>query len=328
MKRTVLVAATLSVEIAMCAPGAKAQSTFPSHPVTIVISYAAGGPSDVIARILAQYMSASLGQPFMIENVAGAGGTAGAARAAKAQPDGHTLLIHHVALAVGAGLYPKLAYDTLTAFEPIGLINSNPFVFTGKKTLPVNSAKEAIEYIRGQGGKVSIGHAGVGSGAHLCNLLLQSALGLKVSEVAYRGTGPAMTDVVAGQIDFLFDQTIGAVPQIKAGTIKAFAVTSSKRLGQLSDLPTMQEAGLSAFEVTQWHALYAPAGTPKPVLTKIGDALEAALKQPDIAKRFQDLGSALFPVGARGPAETRAMLASEVSKWAGVIKASGVKPTD
>ena len=301
-----------------------AQASFPNRPMTLIVSYAAGGPSDVIARALGESMSVTLGQPIMIENVAGAGGTAGAARAAKAQPDGHTLLIHHLALAAGASLYPNLTYDTLTAFEPIGLVNFNPFVLTSKKGLPVSTAKEAIDYIRANKDKISLGHAGVGSGSHLCNLLLQSALGIKVAEVAYRGTAPAMNDIVAGQIDFLFDQTLGAIPQIQGGTIKAFAVTSSGRLDQLKDLPTMHEVGLTGFEVTQWHALYAPANTQKTVLHKIAAALEVALKDEAIIKRFTELGSLMFPEGKRGPPEARAMLTSEIEKWTKVIKNAGV----
>ena len=305
-----------------------AQATFPERPMTIIVSYTAGGPSDIIARALAQSMSATLGQPIVVENVAGAGGTAGAARAAKAQPDGHTLLIHHLALAAGAGLYPNLPYDTLTAFEPIGLVNFNPFVLTSKKSLPVGTAKEAIEYIRANKDKVSLGHAGVGSGSHLCNLLLQSALGIKVAEVAYRGTAPAMNDIVGGQIDFLFDQTLGAIPQIQAGTIKAFAVTSSTRLDQLKDLPTLLEVGLTGFKVTQWHALYAPAGTPMAALDKVGAAMERALKDETIVKRFRDLGSLTFPEGKRGAPEAKAMLRSEVEKWARVIKNAGVSASN
>jgi tripartite-type tricarboxylate transporter receptor subunit TctC len=305
-----------------------AQANFPDRPITMIVSYAAGGPSDVIARALGQSMSVYLGQPIVIENVAGAGGTVGAARAAKAQPDGHTLLIHHLALAASAGLYPNLSYDTLTAFEPIGLVNFNPFVLTTKKGIASNTAREAIEYIRANKDKITFGHAGVGSGSHLCNLLLQSALSIKVAEVAYRGTAPAMNDVVAGQIDFLFDQTLSAIPQIHAGTIKAIAVTSSARIDQLKDLPTMTEVGLAEFEVTQWHALYAPAHTPKVARDKIGAALEMALKDENIIKRFTELGSPTFPAGKRGPLEAKAMLKSEVEKWSRVIKAAGVSASN
>lgn len=309
----------------LAAAPAHAQAAYPERPITLVISYAAGGPSDVIARLLAQSMGPTLGQPMVIENVAGAGGTAGAARAARAAPDGHTLLIHHVALAIGPALYSKLPYETLTAFEPIGLINSNPFVLLSKKALPVATPKELLDYIRTHKDKVSIGHAGIGSGAHLCNMLLQSLLGVRMSEVPYRGTGPALNDVVAGQIDLLFDQTIGAVPQIQAGTVKPFAVTSAERIEQLKNVPTMQEAGLAAFEVTQWHAFYAPAGTPQPVLAKIGAALEKALKDAQIVAKFAELGTTTFPEDKRGPAETKAKLRSEVEKWSRVIASAGVK---
>ncbi len=305
-----------------------AQAIFPNQPMTMIVSYAAGGPSDIIARALGQSMSVTLGQPIIIENVAGAGGTAGAARAAKARPDGHTLLIHHLALAAGASLYPNLTYDTLTAFEPIGLVNFNPFVLTSKKGLPVSTAKDAIDYIRANKDKISLGHAGVGSGSHLCNLLLQSALGIKVAEVAYRGTAPAMNDIVAGQIDFLFDQSLGAIPQIQGGTIKAFAVTSSTRLDQLKDLPTMQEAGLTGFDVIQWHSLYAPAHTPRTALDKIAAALEVALKDQGIIKRFTELGSPMFPEGKRGALEAKTMLRGEVEKWSRVIKSAGVSASN
>jgi tripartite-type tricarboxylate transporter receptor subunit TctC len=319
-----LLAACAAMVAALLWQGSAVAQAFPDRPVTIIVSYAAGGPSDIVARALGQSMTASLGQPVLIENVAGAGGTAGAVRAAKAKPDGYTLLIHHLALAAAPGLYPNLPYDTLTAFEPIGLVNFNPFVLTSKKGLPIATAGEALAYIKANSDKVSFGHAGVGSGSHLCNLLLQSALGLKLAEVAYRGTGPAMNDVVAGQIDFLFDQTLGAIPQIEAGAIKGFAVTSATRLAQLKDLPTLQEAGLASFEITQWHALYAPAGTPREALDKIGAALETALKDPVIVKRFTELGGPPFPAGKRGPAEAKAMLVSQVETWTKVIRSAGV----
>lgn len=315
----------LALLVSTLGASASAQS-FPEKPMTMVVSYAAGGPSDVIARLLAQYMATSLGQPIQIENVSGAGGTAGAARAAKAQPDGHTLLIHHVALALGPSLYAKLPYDTLTAFEPIGLVNTNPFVLTSKKDMPASTAKEVLAYIKANANKVTFGHAGVGSGSHLCDLLLQTALGVKLAEVPYRGNAPAMNDLVAGQLDFMFDQTISAVPQIAAGTVKAFAVTSLGRNAQLKDVPSLHETGLKDYEVTQWHALYAPAGTPQGALARLSAALEKALREPAVAARFAELGSELFPEGRRGPAETKAMLAAEHAKWANVIKAAGLSP--
>jgi tripartite-type tricarboxylate transporter receptor subunit TctC len=304
---------------------ALAQETYPSRQITLVVPYAAGGPSDSIARLVGESMGARLGQTFVIENVAGAGGTTGAVRVAKAEADGYTLLIHHLALAAGASLYPKLAYDTTTAFAGIGLVNSGPFVLTGKKGLAANTAKEALDYIRANKDKVTMGSAGVGSGSNLCNMLIQSILGLKISEVAYRGTGPAMNDLVGGQIDFLCDQSTNAMSQIKGGTIKAFAVTSTERMDQLKDLPTMIEAGLPGFEITQWHALYAPKGTPAPVIAKLSAALEKALADPKVLARFDDFATVLFPASERGPAGNDARLKNEVERWAKVIKDAGVE---
>lgn len=317
-------ALALSASI-LFAVAAHAQGAYPSKQITLVVPYAAGGPSDSIARLVAESMGSTLGQTIVIENVAGAGGTTGAARVAKAEADGYTLLIHHLALAAGASLYPKLAYDTTAAFDGIGLVNSGPFVLTGKKGLAANTAKEALDYIRANKEKVTMGSAGVGSGSNLCNMLIQSILGVKISEVAYRGTGPAMNDLVGGQIDFLCDQSTNAMSQIKGGTIKAFAVTSTERLKDLKDLPTMAESGLPGFEITQWHALYAPKGTPAPVIAKLSAALEKALADPKVLARFDDFATVLFPADARGPAANDGRLKSEVERWAKVIKDAGVQ---
>jgi tripartite-type tricarboxylate transporter receptor subunit TctC len=307
----------------LAASAAFAQS-FPSRPITLVVPFAAGGPSDSIARLVGNSMSQTLGQNVLIENVAGAGGTAGAGRVAKAEPDGHTILIHHVALAAGATMYPKAPYDTLTAFEPIGLINFGPFVLNSKKGLGLGDVNSALAHIRSNKDKVRMGHAGVGSGSHLCNMLLQSSLGVTVTEIAYRGTGPAMNDLVAGQLDMLCDQTTNALPQIKAGTIVPHAVTALERVDQLKELPTLQEVGLAGFEVTVWHALYAPKGTPKPVIDQFYTALEKALAEPVIRERFEQLGTQMFPPGKRDGAATREVLTREVAKWAKVIKEAGV----
>ena len=314
----------ISATVALIA-ATQAQGAYPTHQITLVVPYAAGGPSDSIARLVAESMGAKLGQTIVIENVAGAGGTTGAARVAKAEPDGYTLLIHHLALAAGATLYPKLAYNTTEAFAGIGLVNSGPFVLTGKKGLAANTAKEALDYIRANKEKVTMGSAGVGSGSNLCNMLIQSILNVKISEVAYRGTGPAMNDLVGGQIDFLCDQSTNAMSQIKGGTIKAFAVTATERLNQLKDLPTMIEAGLPGFEITQWHALYAPKGTPAPVIERLSAALDKALADPKVLARFEDFATVLFPANARGPAANDARLKSEVERWAKVIKDAGVQ---
>ena len=317
-------ALALSASI-LFAVAAHAQGAYPSKQITLVVPYAAGGPSDSIARLVAESMGNTLGQTIVIENVAGAGGTTGAARVAKAEADGYTLLIHHLALAAGASLYPKLAYDTTAAFAGIGLVNSGPFVLNGKKTLAAATAKEALDYIRANKDKVTMGSAGVGSGSNLCNMLIQSILGVKISEVAYRGTGPAMNDLVGGQIDFLCDQSTNAMAQIKGGTIRPFAVTSKERMKDLKDLPTMIEAGLPGFEIVQWHALYATKGTPGPVIEKLSAALEKALADPKVLARFDDFATVLFPANARGPAATDARLKSEVELWGKVIKEAGVQ---
>jgi tripartite-type tricarboxylate transporter receptor subunit TctC len=289
-----------------------------------VVPYAAGGPSDVIARLLGQSMSSTLGQQVVVENVAGAGGTTGAARVAEAEPDGYKLLIHHLALAAGHSLYENLRYNTLEAFEPLGLVNYGPFVLTAKQGFPAENITQALAHIRQNASRITLGHAGVGSGSHLCNALIQSSLGVKVTEAAYCGTGPAMNDLVGGQIDMLCDQTTNAIPQIQGGRIKAFAVTSLERNEQLKDLPTMREAGLPDFEITQWHALYAPKGTPQQIVTRLSAALEKALADPAIIERFADLGTVPFPVGRRGPRETGDQLRREVGKWRRVVRDSGV----
>lgn len=302
------------------------QGDYPARPISLVVPYAAGGPSDVIARLIGQSMSNTLGQQIVIENVAGAGGTAGAARVAGAQPDGYTLLIHHLALAAGASLYSNLRYDTLNAFEPVGLVNFGPFVLTSRLDFPAKDVAGALAHIRQNGSKVTMAHAGVASGSHLCNMLLQSALGVKVTEVAYRGTGPAMNDLVGGQVDMLCDQTTNAIPQIQGRRIKAFAVTSNERTEQLQNLPTLQEAGLDHFEIVQWHGLYAVKGTPKPVIEKLNAALEKALSEQSIVDRFADLGTVTFPEGRRGSREAGAQLRTEVEKWSRLIREAGFKP--
>lgn len=301
-----------------------AAETYPDRPVTMIVPFAAGGPSDVLGRLIGQSMSRTLGQTVIIENVGGAGGTTGAARAARAPADGYTILIHHVALAAGATLYPNLPYDTLKDFAPIGLVNQGPFVMISKLDLPPRNIAELLAYLKANGRSVSLAHAGIGSGAHLCNMLLQSALQVKVNEIPYRGTGPAMNDLLAGQVDVLCDQTTNSMPQIQGNRVRSYAVTSAERVAQLPDLPTLQQAGLPGFEITIWHALYAPKGTPAPALAKLGAALEAALKDPQVLARFTDLGTTPYPEGRRGAAEARAQLESEVAKWGRVIREAGI----
>jgi tripartite-type tricarboxylate transporter receptor subunit TctC len=269
-------------------------------------------------------MGGTLGQSVVIENVAGAGGTAGAGRLAKAEGDGYTLLIHHVALAAGASLYKNLPYDTLRDLEPIGLVNQGPMVVTTKKAYPPETAAELFARLKTEGSKVTAAHAGIGSNSHLCNLLLQQAFGIKFTEVAYRGTGPAMNDLVSGQVDLLCDQSTNAVPQIQGGTIKAFAVTSRTRLDVLPNLPTMQEGGLPNFEFTIWHGLYAPKNTPRPVIDSLNRALQTALADGGIRARFAEVGTQLFPASERSPEAHRAQLEREVAVWRDVVAKAGV----
>lgn len=315
-------AAAFAIVASLAAPAAA--QTYPDRPVTLIVPFAAGGPSDVLGRLLAQSMSQTLGQAVVIENVGGAGGTTGAARAARSAPDGYTLLIHHLALAAGASLYPNLPYDTLKDFEPIGLVNQGPFVLISKLELPARNIADLLAYLKAKGRDVSLAHAGVGSGAHLCNMLLQSALKVKVNEIPYRGTGPAMNDLLAGQIDVMCDQTTNSMPQIQGERVRPYAVTSTERVAQLPNLPTLQQAGLPGFEITIWHAVYAPRGTPAPVLARLHAALEVALRDPQVLARFADLGTTAYPEGRRGPAEARAQLEAEVAKWGRVIRESGV----
>jgi tripartite-type tricarboxylate transporter receptor subunit TctC len=304
--------------------GALAQA-YPSRPITLVVPYAAGGPSDSIARLVGKSMSETLGQQIIVENVAGAGGTTGAARVAKSAPDGHTLLIHHVALAAGASLYNSPGYDTLTAFEPIGLVNYGPFVLISKNAYAPETLADALADIRRSAGKLSVAHAGSGSGSHLCGIMLGQALGVTLNFVPYRGTAPALNDIVGGQVDLLCDQTTNAVPQISAKTVKAFAVTSLQPIPQLPGLPTVASA-VPGFDLSVWHAIYGPKGMPMDVTDKLNGALQKALADAEINKRFAELGTLLFPADQRSPATLRAKLDSEVKHWAGVVKAAGVQP--
>lgn len=321
-RRRLLAAASLAGS-ALLTGIARAQA-FPSRPVTIIVPFAAGGPSDAIARLLAQSMAVTLGQPVVIENVAGAGGTVGAARLAKAEPDGHVLLIHHIALLAGATLYKTLPYDTSKDVEPLGLVNFGPMVLAARKDYPATNAAELLAKLKADGLKTTMAHAGVGSNAHLCTLLLQHALGVQMTQVAYRGTGPAMNDLVGGQVDVMFDQSTTALSQIQAGTVKGFAVTSSSRLDALPDTPTLKEAGLPDFEFVVWHGLYAPRGTPGDRVAALNRALRVALDDATIRQRFASFGTELFPTSELSPQAHRARFDKELATWREIITRSGV----
>ncbi|MCU0884684.1 MAG: tripartite tricarboxylate transporter substrate-binding protein [Beijerinckiaceae bacterium] len=320
-----LAAGALAVGFAGLAAAPALAQGFPSKPITLVVAFAAGGPSDVIARLLAEHMSRTLGQQVVVENVAGAGGTTGSARVASAAPDGHTILIHHLALKAAPALYNNLRYDTATAFEPLGMINTGPMVITGKMALAPNTAAEFFAFAKAQGDKLTMAHAGVGSNSHLCILLMGQAIGSKPTQVAYRGTGPAMNDLVAGQVDALCDQSTSAIPQIQGNKIKAYAVTSPQRLDIIKDVPTTREAG-TPIDMTIWHGLYAPKGTPAEALGKLSSALQAAMKDDGINARFASFGTTAFPEAQRTPAAHKVAFEAEIAKWAKALKEAGVNP--
>lgn len=301
------------------AAGAATAQDYPTRPVTLIVPFAAGGPSDAIGRLVGQSMSTALGQQIVVESVGGAGGTLGAARVARAEPDGYTILIHHVALAAGASLYDNLDYDTATAFAPIGLINRGPMVLLSRKDFDAPDAQSLLETMRTGGVDVSVGHAGVGSNSHLCAVLLQRALGTEFTLVPYKGTGPAMNELMGGQLDILCDQSTTAIPQLAGNTVKGYAVSSADRLEALKDLPTLQEAGLPDFNFTIWHGLYAPAGTPQPIIDKLNAALQVALDDPVIQQRFKDVGTSVFPADQRTTAAHDAQFQNEIAVWKGVL---------
>jgi len=287
------------------------------------VPFSAGGSTDTIGRLIAEPMTRNLGQQVIVENIGGAGGTLGAGRAARATPDGYTLLLHHIGLASSVGLYRKLPYDTATAFAPIGLVTDVPMTIVARADFPANSIGELLAYIRANKDQVVFAHAGVGSVSHLCGLLLMQALGTKMTSVGYKGSGPAMTDLLGGQVDMTCDQTTNTMGHIRSGKIKAYAVTTKERLSSLPDLPTLDEAGLEGFEVTAWHGLYAPKGTPQEVVDKLVAALQMALKDPKVVERFADLGTEPVPQERATPAALEQHLQAEIVKWKPIIQAAG-----
>ncbi|WCM87722.1 tripartite tricarboxylate transporter substrate-binding protein [Acidovorax sp. NCPPB 3576] len=319
---------TALVAVAVAAAfGAHAQG-YPSKDktVTIVVPFAAGGPTDRVARDLAEAMRKPLGGiSVVIDNAAGAGSSIGTAKVARANPDGYTLLLNHIAMATMPALYRKLPFSVPNDFEYLGVVNDVPMTLIAKPTLPANNYKELATWIDQNKGKINLGHAGLGAASHLCGLLFQSAIKVEMTPVPYKGTAPAITDLIGGQIDLLCDQTTNTTSQIEAKKVKAYAVTTSKRLTtpSLKDLPTLAESGLKDFQVTIWHGLYAPKGTPADVLKKINDALKVALKDPDFIKKQEGLGAVVAADQRVEPAEHKKFVQAEIDKWAPIIKAAG-----
>jgi tripartite-type tricarboxylate transporter receptor subunit TctC len=315
------------VLIAALAIGATsaALAEYPEKPVTIVVPFAAGGPTDKVARDLGDVLRKQLGQTVIIENVGGAGGTLGAAKVAKAAPDGYTVLLHHIGMATSPALYRKLPFDTLGDFEYLGLINEVPMTLIGRATLPAANMAELTKWIGANQGKINLANAGLGAASHLCGLLFQQAMKVDMTTVPYKGTAPAMTDLLGGQVDIMCDQTTNTTQQIEGGKVKAFAVTTPKRLTSpaLSKLPTLDESGLKGFNVTIWHGLYAPKGTSKAVQDKLNAALRASLKDPEFLKREEALGAVVVTDGRVGGADHKKFVEAEINKWGPVIKAAG-----
>jgi len=320
MLRALLVVACATSVLAI---GAAAQD-FPSKNITLMMPYAAGGPGDTVTRIVGQGMSKAMGRTFIVENTAGAAGTIGSLKVAQSPPDGYLLLVMHFGHAANTALYRNLRYDAIADFEPIGMIAESPMMFVGKKTLPVATFPELIAYVKANREKVTKGHAGIGSASYLCGLLFLGAIDAPVTTVAYRGTGPALNDLTGGQFDFMCDQTLNVLQPVNGGLIKAFAATTRQRLAVAPDLPTAAEAGLPGFEITVWFGLWAPKGTPKPVIDKLSAALQQALLDPEVKSRLASAGAdTVSPERAR-PEALRAHLKSEIDKWVPLIRKAGV----
>jgi tripartite-type tricarboxylate transporter receptor subunit TctC len=297
---------------------------YPSKVITVVVPFSAGGPSDTVARLLAQTMSNSLKTQVIVENVAGAGGTIGAARVAQAPPDGYTLFVHHIGHATAPALYRKLTYNPITDFEPIGLINDGAMTLVARKDFPPKNLTKVITYVKVNKDKVNLANAGVGSASHLAGLLFMTAIETDLTTIPYKGTGPAMNDLLGGQVDFMIDQTTNTTSHIKAGKIEVYAVTTAQRLPSLPEVPTMQEAGLPNYKMTVWHALYAPKGTPKPIIDKLSKALREALKDPNLQQRYAELGAEAVPQDRATPEALREHLKAEIDKWGPIITKAGV----
>jgi tripartite-type tricarboxylate transporter receptor subunit TctC len=318
LKKTLLALATVLVSSSALA--------WPEKPITIVVPFAAGGPTDKVARDFAVAVQKNIpNSTVIVENVGGAGGTLGAARVAKAAADGHTFLLHHIGMATSPALYRNLPYKTLDDFEYVGMINDVPMTLVGRSTLPANNYAELVKWLEANKGKINLANAGLGAASHLCGLMFQQAIKIDMTTIPYKGTGPAMTDLLGGQVDLMCDQTTNTTAQIAGGKVKAFAVTSGRRLSTpaLASLPTLDESGLKGFNVGVWHGLYAPKGTPAPVLTRMNTALKAAIKDTAFVASMESLGAVIISDARNNPADHKRFVEAEINKWGPVIRAAG-----
>jgi tripartite-type tricarboxylate transporter receptor subunit TctC len=323
MKKTAFALATGALMAGLAMAGTALAQDFPTKPITVVVPFSAGGPTDTVARLVAEVMSQDLGQQVVVQNVGGAGGTLGAGQVATAPNDGYTLLLHHIGMSTAPTLYRSLPYDPAADFAPIGLITSVPMTLVARKDFEPNTLAELLDYIKANGENITYAHAGIGSASQLCGMLLMNSLDTQMTTVPYQGAGPAMTDIIGGQIDLICDQTTNTTSQIQAGEVKAYAVTSAERLGNLPDLQTTAEGGLD-LEIGVWHGLYAPAGTDEAIIAKLEASLQVALANEVVISRFAELGTVPVTAEEATPAALAETLASQTELWKGVIEAAGV----
>lgn len=315
---------TLAALAALVASTAVLAQDYPNRTISIVVPFAAGGPTDTVTRLVAQSMSKTLGQSVIVENVAGAGGTIGPKKVAGSKPDGYTLVLMHIGISTSVTLYRNLGYNPVTDLQPIGLVTDVPMTFIARKDFPPKDMKELIAYVKANKDKVTYANAGVGAASHLCGMLLMTAMQTDLTTIPYKGTGPAMTDLIGGQVDFMCDQTTNTTPQIRGGKVKAYSVTTAKRIKALPDLPTVQESGIKDFQVGIWHGIWAPKGTPRPVVDKLAAALQVALKDPSVVSKFADLGTEPVAQELATPEALDKHVKAEVAKWAPIIKKAGI----
>lgn len=326
MKQVVrMIAAAAAVATMGLHAGAHAADEYPgSKPVSAVVPFAAGGPTDKVSRDLVQIMSKHLGTTIVIENLGGAGGTIGAKKVSQASPNGHTVLIHHIGMSTAPALYRNLGFDPLKDFEFVGEIADVPMVLVGNKSLPPNNFKDLLPYIKANASKLSLANAGIGSASHLCGLLFMSAIQTELTTVPYKGTAPALTDILGGQVNLMCDQTTNIAGQLKAGSLKPYAAMQSRRVEAFKDIPTAAEQGLPGMEVKIWHAMYAPKGTPKAVIDKLSAALQKSVTDPTFRAKMAELGAEAVPAQRATTDSLKTFLASEINKWTPVIKKAGV----
>jgi tripartite-type tricarboxylate transporter receptor subunit TctC len=324
VRRVVWLAAGLLSVMAACPAAAQTIA----RQVTLVVPYSAGGGTDTVARLIGNQMSRTLGQPVVIENVVGAGGTRANERVARSEPNGTTVLINHVALLAAPSLFTNLRYDTEKDFEPVGLVNNAPMLLVGRKSIPGQEAKDFVAWIKLQGAKANFAHGGIGTNSHLCAVMMGNVLGFKPTFVAYRGSNPAITDLMAGQIDLLWDQVTNALPQVQSGMLHGIAITSTARLDELKDVPTTAELGMPEINYTMWHGLYVAKGTPKEIIAALNDALRKAVTDPDVVTKFKQLGTVPYPDKELSPQAHARLFAADLPRVAKLVEASGARPSE